>query len=276
MNFYVEYKSQSSLKKAYEDVVANTGKTVYKAFLIQHDGKFSKKPYHYFRKKRIYDIEYVLFGTRGLKRAMAYLNLAKNPISLTLVLDRPLDRKSTSLLAKAKRTVKVIDRSGDAQNVAFYRACSKILFSTAEEDHILDADIMHIYKFYEPILQCKFSSCLGDNVYVDRVGRVSFCPRYPDRSVMGMLGAQTKYFESASLVQTLEAAIAKRESCKSTCRHFEHCMGACPLEDGCGNFPELFEKNAAYLDDIIANSKDLGKENYTVAKIVVKDRVYGE
>ena len=74
----------------------------------------------------------------------------------------------------------------------------------------------------------------------------------------------------------MKNAIQKRNNCKTECAYFDFCMGACPLEDGCCNFPDLFIKNSKYIDDIIDNGKDLSKENYITAKIVLKDVSYGK
>jgi radical SAM protein with 4Fe4S-binding SPASM domain len=141
---------------------------------------------------------------------------------------------------------------------------------------ILSVDLMHLYKFYEPIFQCKFSSCLGKNYYVDKKGIVSFCPNHLKESVVGLVNGAEKFKDSDLYVSVLKKAIDKRDNCKATCKYYEYCAGGCPLEDGCCGFPEEFTKSSTHIDNILKNSEDLGKENYAVAKIIIKDVVYDE
>lgn len=276
MNFYVENKSFSFVKKAYNAVVKNTNKTVFKAFVINYKGGFNKRQYKFFKKKGIYDVEYVISGVRGLRAAVKYLRLPKNPISLTLLIDKPLSEKSKSILLKAKKTVKIIDITNSSENIAFYKSFNKILYKTKEEDTILEADIMHLYKFYETVFQCNFSSCLGKNLYVDKSGSVHFCPNNLSESTVGTIFGNEKYLSSPLFDETLQNAIKKREKCKKECKYFDYCMGACPLKEGCSDFVNLFEKGSKFIDEIVDNEKDLSSLNYAVAKIIIKDRVYGE
>jgi radical SAM protein with 4Fe4S-binding SPASM domain len=216
----------------------------------------------------------VLFGVRGLGGAIKCLNLSKNPITLTLVVSKKLNEKSKHLLQKAKKTVKVIDNSGSKENIEFYKSSNKILYKAGDVDMALDVDIMHLYKFYEPLFGCNFSSCLGKNIFVDRDGKVHFCPKYPEKSIVGTLDSAKDYFKADTFIDTLNNAVEKRKQCKNDCKYYEYCGGACPLQDGCSDFPELFEKNSVCIDKIIKNGEDLAKQSYTVAKIVIKDIAY--
>ena len=202
--------------------------------------------------------------------------MSKNPITLAILVSHQLTNKQKSLLLKAKRTVKIVDNSNCSENIEFYKSFNKIIYKTDKEDQILDADIMHLYKFYEPIFQCKFSSCLGKNIYVDKEGKVHYCPQHLNESVLGKIGETKKYFENHQFNQIVKRAIEKRNSCKNNCEYYDYCAGACPLEDGCCDFYELFNKNATYIDDIIENNKDLSAEKYVVAKIIIKDVAYEE
>ena len=276
MNIYVENKSFNFVKKAYSAISSNSKKEIYKAFIINYKGGFSSKAYRFFRRKKIYDIEYVLFGVRGLNKAIKYLNRSNNPISLTLVISKPLPKMAQKGILKAKKTIKIIDKSNCLQNVEFYKTCNKILYNTDTENNIIEADMMNIYKFYEPDLQCKFSSCLGKNYYVDRLGNVHFCPVHLSESVVGNIKTEAQYLESSNFTNVLKQSIEKRENCKQQCKYFDYCLGACPLEEGCCDFPNLFNKNAEKIDAIIKNNTDLGELNYHTARTVVKTIVYGE
>ncbi len=274
MNFYVENKSLLFVKKAFEAVQKNTKEEINKGFIINYKGGFSKKTYNFFKKKTIYDVEYVMKGVKGLKKALRCLNMNKNPISLTLLIDKEISSKNKKLLLKAKKTIKIIDNSNISENILFYKSCNKIIYKTSLEDNILDIDIMHIYKFFEPELQCKFSSCLGKNYYVDRNGIVHFCPLHLSESIVGSISSDEKFMDNDLFISVLKKAIEKRNTCKRECKYFDYCLGACPMENGCCDFPELFKKNTKYIDDIIHNNKDLTNENLLVAKIIIKDAVY--
>ena len=277
MNLYIENKSFAFIKKSFKVVKKNTDKDIFKLFVIQYKGGFSGKAYRFAQKKqKIYDVEYVIFGEKGISGALKYLNKSKHPISLTIVIDKPISAKAKRKLLTAKKEFKIIDTSTCAENVDFYKSFYKILYKTNTEDHILDADIMHIYKFYETVYQCKFSSCLGQNIYVTKNGSVHFCPFYLDNSLIGSLRSNEKYFDAQSFKDTLHTAIDKRDHCRCTCEHFDYCSGACPLEDGCCNFPELFKKNKTRFDQIVQNNEPLTDKNWVVAKIIIKDIAYGE
>jgi radical SAM protein with 4Fe4S-binding SPASM domain len=156
------------------------------------------------------------------------------------------------------------------------KSFNKILYKTNSEDMILSVDLMHLYKFYEPIFQCKFSSCLGKNIFISRKGTVHFCPMHVENSFMGSIYSQNNYFDTQIFKNVLHSAIEKRSNCKSTCKYYDHCSGGCPLECGCCNFPELFEKKKSEFDRITQNNEPLTDKKLAVAKIVVKDIAYGE
>ena len=277
MNLYIENKSFSFIKKVFKAIKENTGKDIFKLFVIRDKGGFSKRAYRYARKKqKVYDIEYVICGEKGLRSALKHLNKNKHPISLTLVIDKPISTKAKKSLLTARKELKIIDTSGCTANVDFYKSFYKILYKTNEEDLILDADIMHLYKFYEPVFQCKFSSCLGQNIYVTRSGSVHFCPLHLNDSSVGTLGSSEKYFNTQCFKDVLHAAIEKRDRCKSTCDYFDYCSGACPLENGCCDFPTLFKKNKSRFDEIVQKNEPLTNHNLVVAKIIIKDIAYGE
>jgi radical SAM protein with 4Fe4S-binding SPASM domain len=261
---------------AYKSVVENTKKEANKVYVINYKGGFSKRPRLFLKKNGIYEVEYVIYGERGLNKAIKYLNLGKNPINLTLIINKKISNKAKKTILKGKKTIKIVDFSKCESNVDFYKSFNKILYKTEKEDTILSTDLMHLYKFFEPVFQCKYSSCLAKNYYVDRKGTVSFCPKYLSKSIVGNIKSEDKYLENEVFVTVLRKAIDKRNICKENCKYYEYCLGGCPLEDGCGDFPDAFIESATYVDNIIKNNKDLTEENYAVSKIIIKDTVYGE
>jgi radical SAM protein with 4Fe4S-binding SPASM domain len=276
MELYIENKSIGFVKRAYQKVTENTKSTVYRVVLFNRGPFFKPVAFRFFKRKGIYDIEYVLFGTTALSRALTLLNRQNNKISLTVLIDRPLTKKDKENLSLARSEVKIIDTTTDVGNLEFYKKSKYILYRWQNEDTILDHDLMHIYKFYETRYQCKFGSCLGNVLYVDAKGNVHFCPWHPELSTVGTLKDKINYFNGENAISVLNEAIAKRKKCKAECEYFEYCSGGCPLEEGCLDFPELFGKNKSFIDGVITAGEDLSNQNLAVAKIVIKDITYGE
>ena len=276
MELYIENKSIRFIKRAYKRVTENTKATVYRAVIFNRGSFFKSAAFRFFKKKGIYDIEYVLFGTAALRRAITGLNRRNNKISLTVFVDKSLTKKDKEKLALARSEVKIIDTTSDEKNLEFYKNSKYLLYKWQDEDTILDHDLMHIYKFYETRYQCKFGSCLGNILYVDANENVYFCPWHTESSAVGTLNDKINYFNNETATSVLRGAIAKRKKCKADCEYFEYCNGGCPLEDGCLGFPEIFSKNKSFIDGIIADGNDLSNQNLAVAKIVIKDIIYGE
>ena len=276
MNLYVENRSPRFFRKAFAAVEQNVKRDVTKVFVVEYRGGFSSKPYRIAKKQGVHNVEYVIFGERGIARAIWSLNRKKNPISLTVVLRKPLSARAKKRILRAEKEFKVIDRTPEGANVPFCNSFANILCKSVAEDQILDADVMHLYRFYETVFQCKFSSCLGKNFFVSRNGTVHFCPEHLQDSLVGRIGDEGNYLESERFRAVLSEAIKKRSECREHCEYFDYCSGACPLEDGCSDFPALFKKNAAEFDRIVSENESLEGKKLAVAKIVVKDAVYPE
>ena len=275
MDFYIDNRSGAFVQRAYRSITEHTKATVVRAILFNR-GAFRYGAMRFLRKKGVYDIEYVIYGTRALRRAIFQLNRKVKHIFLTVVISAPLTERDKRLLSLARSEVKVIDTTDVEANRDFYKSSKHILYRFANEDTILDHDIMHIYKFFESRYQCKFSSCLGNVLYVDRDGKVYFCPYHTEESAIGTIYEKKNYFKEPAIQRALESAITKRQTCSAECQHFSFCNGGCPLEDGCLDFPALFQRNTELLDGIISRGDDLSRYNLAIAKMVIKDITYGE
>ena len=276
MNLYIENKSAYFVLRAYDRILKNTGKDVHRAILICRRGLHISTVKHLRRKKRIGDIECVIFKPSHLKAAMKLANRTRRFILLTYVVDHKLSARERDILSSAKRLLKIHDYTGDADNIEFYRSESHILYRTENEDTVLDVDLMHLYKFYETQYQCRFSSCMGGKLYVDANKRVDFCPYHKDESFVGTLDDDINYFDTENMLGTLRKTIEKRDVCKSNCPHFELCGGGCPLEEGCLGFPERMAAASEAIDKVIDSRADVSTLGYAVGKIVIKDALYEE
>ena len=74
MELYIENKSLGFVRRAYEVITENTKATVYRAVVFNRGAFFKPAAQRFLKKKGIYDIEYVLFGTAALRPAMRLLN----------------------------------------------------------------------------------------------------------------------------------------------------------------------------------------------------------
>ena len=276
MNLYIENKSPSFVATAFERVVTNTKKTVEKGIAVNRRPRFDSRTYHFFRKRQVYDIEYVIFHTRALRRAVKFLNRKKRPIGLTLVVSKALTKRDKRLLDRARRTVKVVDDTGREDNLAYYRQSKYVLYRAGGENTLVAADVMHLTKFDETLYGCRFSSCLGQYLYVDAKGKVFFCPEHKENSLVGTLEDEENYFKSERILEVLRQAVEKRKSCKAECPHFSLCNGACPLEEGCADFPALMQKHGEEIDRLVASKTDLATLHYAVGYMVLKDAIYAE
>jgi hypothetical protein len=99
MELYIENRSIRFIKRAYKRVTENTKATVYRVVIFNRGAFFKSAAFRFFKKKGIYDIEYVLFGTAALRRAITYLNRQNNKISLTVFIDKSLTKKDKEKLA---------------------------------------------------------------------------------------------------------------------------------------------------------------------------------
>ena len=275
MDLYVDNSSYGFTRKAYERVKENTGKSIFRAVIISKDSLRSGS-YKLFRKKKIADIELIIYGTAHLKKAIKLHKRKKRPVSLTAVVSKALTEKEKALLSTVRREIKIIDTTAEKGNLDYYESNKYVLYKWQDKDTILDTDIMHIYKMGETQYQCRHSACLGKTLYVTREGNVHFCPYHAEESIVGTLNEEKNYFHDERIVKVLQSAIEKRKACKEKCEYYEDCSGACPLESGCGNFPELFDKNSEFIDSVTEAQDDLSEHNYAVAKLVIKDIVYGE
>ncbi|MCL1982095.1 MAG: hypothetical protein FWG53_03245 [Clostridiales bacterium] len=79
---------------------------------------------------------------------------------------------------------------------------------------------------------CEHNSCLGRVLSIDSAGMVYWCKHNKPKTALGSIGEIKTFsdcFKNEVFERHLDAHYKKRETCKSTCRHFELCLGGCPL-----------------------------------------------
>jgi hypothetical protein len=102
MEFYIDNRSLAFVKRAYRRVTENTKATVYRAVLFNKGPFFKTAAFRFFRKKGVSDIEYVVFCTAPIRRAIALLNGKVKRITLTVIIDRPLTERDKALFSRAR------------------------------------------------------------------------------------------------------------------------------------------------------------------------------
>ena len=121
MDLYVDNASFGFTKKVYETVKKNTGKSIFRAVIFSR-GALGNGAYKLFRKKKVYDIELVIYGTAHLKKAIRLHNRKKRPASLTVVVSRALTEKEKYMLSFVRREIKIIDTTAEKGNLDYYES----------------------------------------------------------------------------------------------------------------------------------------------------------
>jgi len=272
---YFEYTSVYRFKKAYETLEENTDGRIRHA-VIESSRGVRRVLYRYCRRRKIPYVSFILTRLVGLKKALRYLHRRKFPITLTLKVTRALKKREKRLLSEAVMPILVEDETGISENLAYYRENKAILYKTKDENRVRDADFMHLSRFGEPLYGCQFSDCLGECLGVDKKGRVFFCPKHREESLVGDLKTKEPYFEAPVFLAVKEAFSKKQESCEASCEHYGICMGACPMEEGCLDFPSSFERADRLLTEISQGKQELSAFDYATVHTVLKDICYGE
>lgn len=275
MTGYFEFTTLHAFKRAYETLEENTDERIRHA-IIESSRGVRRAAYRYCRRRKIPYVSFILPRLVGLKKALRLLHRKKFPITLTLKVTRALNKREKRLLSKAYVPILVEDETGISENLAYYRENKAILYQTQDENRVRDADFMHLSRFGAPLYGCQFSDCLGERLGVDKKGRVFFCPKHREESLVGNLKTKACYFESPVFLAVKEAFEKKQKGCEAVCEHYGICMGACPMEEGCLDFPVSFEAADRFLTDITDHKRDLSGYDYATVHTVLKDICYGE
>ena len=164
------------------------------------------------------------------EKKIRYYNYGK--VFFDVVADRPLTKRQKELLQKTQKTLLVRDVSGDPAVGDFLRSCSNVVLD-GQNGNLGDAVAFDLAGFERTAYTCHFSSCLGDVLYLDRSGRIYFCPYHTDASYLCDLkevGEVKKVFNNPTFGAVLQSAIEKRKVCSQACALFSACGGGCPLE----------------------------------------------
>lgn len=87
-----------------------------------------------------------------------------------------------------------------------------------------------------PPYSCKYQSCLGKTIYIDKFGKMYSCPFMTNRIELNDLencSHLQDLFDTHKYVQLIQDAITRRGNCqKTSCGVYRFCLGGCPLDIG--------------------------------------------
>lgn len=98
---------------------------------------------------------------------------------------------------------------------------------------------------------CKFSSCLGKTICLDKKDNLYFCPHHRQASFIGTLKTTSSLWDNPEFTTVLTNAIAARNDCKANCKLYKHCHGGCPLDNKCQEYKEQFEASERDMTSLI-------------------------
>lgn len=159
------------------------------------------------------------------------------------------------MIQKLKGTIYIDDFSG-GMNTQKYQTNKRILYNDTHNQSLKK------YNLYSTVagrtgMECEFSSCLGKNIYISKDGNMSFCPIYPERSLLGSVLSERKPFENEYFAECLKSMIRKRENCKRICKWFYLCNGGCVFKSDCQQQKENLSRAFSDIEETIKRRKSL-------------------
>lgn len=128
------------------------------------------------------------------------------------------------------------------KNILFYnerkisqiakRKIKKLKFIVISNDKkTFDEDIIKMAFENEP-KSCKFNSCLGKSIFINKNNEISICP-FVNNNISLNDSIDIKeikdIFNTESFFSIISKSINKRSKCKKTCKYYYLCKGGCPL-----------------------------------------------
>ena len=106
------------------------------------------------------------------------LNINSNRFYTTLIVDEKLTRKWKKRIDGLNGLIRIIDTTNDCPNEDYYKSNRRIIHKSKIIDQFEEADILSMVLGTMSTYQCKYSSCLGQNIYISSKGSVSFCHKF--------------------------------------------------------------------------------------------------
>lgn len=130
------------------------------------------------------------------------------------------------------------------------------------------------------LIDCRYSSCLGKRLYLSKNNVFSFCPFYPEKTVLANLSYINTFndiFEQANILNTISNSIKKRNNCINNCEYYDFCKGGCPILETTEckekHFIEFYNEVKQTMEKVV-NSNNLDEYNTHVKNAVLKYIVF--
>ena len=129
-------------------------------------------------------------------------------------------------------------------------------------------------------MDCRYSSCLGKRLYLSTSKVFSFCPFYPEKTVLENISNIDRFneiFEQSNILNTISNSIMKRNHCLKNCEYYNFCKGGCPIFETtqCKEkyFTEFYNEVSQIMQTVIS-SDNLDEYNAHIKNSVLKYIVF--
>ena len=268
MNVIVEYSTYKKKKKIFHKVTEDY-KNKELHFVVVFEKGVSTRPYYFLRKKRYRNIEYVVNCKYRLSRLIRLSKLNKRPLKLVLTLNNDA-RKYIKKLNRLNNITRIYDKSTFDSNYDILNKNDYLLIKDNRHDDIFEYDMLNLYVFGNTLYQCKSSSCLGNILYIDKKGVVSYCPIHKEESVLGNIFEITNAFDNDDFDLFVGKAVEKRNNCKLNCSNYNKCMGGCFFDNDCKDIKNGLDK-AMKTYEYISNVKSLDELSFKYKHIKIRE-----
>ena len=206
--------------------------------------------------------------SNSLIKAMKKSNRA---LALVLIVDRAIDKKIAKKIKnslKMDTTIFIYDISNVLENEVYYNQKNVVYYLEGSKGYNSELyNMLGLVCGLSSSYSCRYSSCLGNNIFIDSNGDAYFCKKY-NKKICNIMKNDIElcYNNCEEFKNILFKAIEKRNNCKKECKLFNVCKGGCPYEDdSCSRFNLVYTEALQMYIDIVDNYVSLD-EVHTCAR----------
>lgn len=257
MDIYLEYKDFTGTIKNINDIVKKLNEQEQFNLHIVYERKVSLiELILLIRKLKRFSSFEIITEPKNITKSLIRFANGNSKLGILFLTKSKLTMNELKKVSSIKGIIRVIDFSNQNKQLCRNR---NIIMCNGDKDDLKTADIYNLLSRTNPIYQCRFSSCLGNTLYISKNKAVSFCPKYTEQSKLGNLDELLDFFSNNTFYEVLEQTITKRKQCKNECVYFEKCKGGCPFEDDCSEFKNTYQTAKNEIDEIIAEKTDISQ-----------------
>ena len=196
-----------------------------------------------FLKRNKIKFSFVVASSNYSNAVLRLIKDKKNPVTMQFIVDKALTKKDMIFfnnLSIINRNFEVFDYENKACS-EFFKNVKNISYFTLPSEKEQNR-MLYVY-CNNGNSYCKWSSCLGKVLFINKEGDISFCPKYSKKTYLQNFSSVKSFdeiFDNEVFIKYLEKMICKRNECKAKCKYFNKCKGGCPLEEECISFEETY------------------------------------